>query len=387
MGIMGQLVMASFIGCMLQHAKGSCSDLPGAPYPDGVADDRPCSSHQCPGVFYAFQTGAGSIEIGQSAQDVCASGFCISVALVGSISQCGTLGAEGPGCTTDADCSAVNVPTVGGGSSPLVCDVRVGECKFPTGFSCVNLGNPEEDASVDLCHSGTCSGHHNQVQSRCAAPTPTTAPTPAPTSAAISGDPIANVNGHKVKFELPLGVNSLLWQDDDLELFAKADVVTPDHSSQWFSDFILFSHGSKAAHIQQKLLHASAKGATNTLNSLSLMIHNYGKEGHDIAVGVQGSYEIGNGSMNVRVRRDGKKVGPLAREVVSVRSKSIDFSVGSQCAVKFARDAGKALKYAHLDINVQKMESTYVRKGIFAEFWGLIPMSAKTARMISHIEV
>lgn len=441
MGFIAQIVMVSFVGCMLEHATGACNEngestqiynesgdprgplvptaFPNPLYANGdVNASAPrCDTYGCDEIsdtYFGSYFGSTGKFFGYSAPEVCASGFCIGTdtsRLTKVIPRCGTLGPWGSGCSNDTDCEGVGVEN---GVDPqlarvdAVCDTSVGQCKIPANGSC-SFWQPQcvpttDSFALDLCMSGRCAGtlENGAVRTMscaasmdvvgfelntCATPAPTAVPTPAPTSASISGDPIAKVNGYKVKFELPVDHSSLLWQDDDLKLFAKVDVVTPDRSSQWFSDFILFYHRSKAVHIQQKALHEATKGAANELNTLSLLLYGYGKERHDIAVGGPGSYEIGNGSVKVSLQRDGRKVGPFAREVVSLRSKSIDFSVASQSAVKFKGDAGKALKYAHLDINVQRMDSVSVRNGIFAEMWGLIPMSAKTARMISHVQV
>ena len=77
----------------------------------------------------------------------------------------------------------------------------------------------------------------------------------------------------------------------------------------------------------------------------------------------------------------------LARKVVNVKSHGFDFSVGSQKAKKFLPDERKALKYSHLDIDLQRMDSAIVEKGIFAELWGLVPMNAKTANMIRKVHM
>ena len=75
----------------------------------------------------------------------------------------------------------------------------------------------------------------------------------------MSGDPIVSVNGLRVKFELPAGQTTLMWGNDDLEIFSKADVMTPDKQSQWFSDFILVVNGHQAAHIQRNVIKVAHK--------------------------------------------------------------------------------------------------------------------------------
>ena len=204
----------------------------------------------------------------------------------------------------------------------------------------------------------------------------------APTPASVSGDPILSVNGFKVKFELPSGQSSLMWEDDDLEIFAKAEVTTPDKQSQWFSDFSFVVNGHHAANIQRKEIKTTSKEVPGTLNTLFLTTMDGAAHAHSVTS--PGSYPAGNGTLNIIVQRDGARVGPLPREVVTVKSKAISCAVSAERAKKFSPNEKKALKYSHLDITLHKM-SRNVKKGIFAEFWGLIPMSSKTASMIKHM--
>jgi len=208
------------------------------------------------------------------------------------------------------------------------------------------------------------------------------APTPAPTQASMSGDPIVNVNGYRVKFELPSGQSSLMWGDDDLEIFAKAEVTTPDRQSQWFSDFSFVVNGRHAANIQRKEIKTTSQEMPGTLNTLFLTTVD--DAAHAQSVTSPGSYPAGNGTLHIIVQRDGVRVGPLPREVVIVKSRAISCAISAERAKKFSPNENKALKYSHLDITLHKM-SQNVKKGIFAEFWGLIPMSSTTARMIKHM--
>lgn len=52
--------------------------------------------------------------------------------------------------------------------------------------------------------------------------------------------------------------------------------------------------------------------------------------------------------------------------------------------IEFARNREKALKYAHLDIHFKRMEGP-VKEGLFAEMFGLVPMSIKTAKLIRSL--
>ena len=232
-------------------------------------------------------------------------------------------------------------------------------------------------ASNDLCYTPTDAPTPN--------PTPNpTAPTPNPTQASMSGDPIVSVNGYRVKFELPPGQSSLMWGDDDLEIFAKAEVVTPDKQSQWFSDFSFVVNGHHAANIQRKEIKTTSKEMPGTLNTLFLTTVDDAAHAHSVTS--PGSYPVGNGTLHIIVQRDGVRVGPLPREVVVVKSKAISCAISAERAKKFSPNEQKALKYSHLDITLHKM-SRNVKKGIFAEFWGLIPMASKTAGMTKQMTV
>ena len=67
---------------------------------------------------------------------------------------------------------------------------------------------------------------------------------------------------------------------------------------------------------------------------------------------------------------------------MTVEANGIKFSVACQIAVKF-KNIHKALQYAHLDIEFHNLKSA--DKGIFAEMYGLIPMSRETARLIRSV--
>jgi len=211
-----------------------------------------------------------------------------------------------------------------------------------------------------------------------AAPTPA----PSPQAGSMSGDPIVRVNGLKVKFELPSGQTTLMWADENLEIFSKADVMTPDKQSQWFSDFSLVVNGHHAAHIQRKEIKVTSTEMLGKLNTLSLTTVDEAGDSH--AVSSPGTYPVGNGIVNIIVKRSGAMVGPLPKEVVFVKSSSISCSISAERAKKFSPNEERALKYSHLDIVLHKM-SRNVKKGIFAEIWGFVPMSSKTALMIRSV--
>merc|ERR1712039_904186 len=190
------------------------------------------------------------------------------------------------------------------------------------------------------------------------------------------------VNGYRLKFDLPFEKRTLLWKDNTMSVFAKADVFTPDKKNQWFSEFEIVLDGKTVAKIQRRELKLTTKEAFGEVNTVS--ITTFDAAGNPTLITTAGSYSLGEGVVSLRVTNDGKTVGHLKREVVSVKSELFHFSVSPQIATKFAADAGKALKYAHLDLTMQKMSSA--EGGLLAEFFGLVPMSSETARLIRSMK-
>lgn len=188
------------------------------------------------------------------------------------------------------------------------------------------------------------------------------------------------INGHTVKIDFPFAESTLVWQDPKLQVFAKADVTTPDLKQSWFSDFIVFVHGRKSVHIQQK------QHPVDIADTLAIMRYSAEKDDVGLTIEAPGKFDIGDGIASVFVSFQ-QQDGHVARKVVTVKSEGIHFSVVSQNATKFMPDVKKAMKYSHLDISLQRMDAGIVQKGAFAELWGLIPMSATTARMIKKVRM
>jgi len=171
-----------------------------------------------------------------------------------------------------------------------------------------------------------------------------------------------------------------MWAENDLEIFAKADLLTPDGRSQWFSDFLFVDgrHGErKGVHIQRKY-SAVATPQHDTLNTLSVII--FDEEKQNTSITNPGTYQIG--ALHVVVTRDGKMIGHLPREVVVAKYGPSSFLVSSERAKKFGAN-DKAVAYTHLDFDVVQMSSN-VKRGVLAELWGFIPMTPKTASMIKR---
>ena len=64
------------------------------------------------------------------------------------------------------------------------------------------------------------------------------------------------------------------------------------------------------------------------LNTLSLTTVDEAGDSH--AVSSPGTYPVGNGTVNIIVKRDGAMVGPLPREVVTLKSSSITCSISAE---------------------------------------------------------
>ena len=121
----------------------------------------------------------------EGAQPMCASGYCLSGAVLNAQPQCGTLGPDGNGCVTDDDCAVFPDPD---GYTQGVCDSD-GQCKIPDGAFC-DFGAPGEQP---LCLSGYCNTNVDGEADLCAEP-PTAAPTDAPTDAYVPAEGIEDNN-------------------------------------------------------------------------------------------------------------------------------------------------------------------------------------------------
>lgn len=269
-------------------------------------------------------------------------------------------------CVTAA--AELGQPVAGGGCptdgtpSPLSNAILPAGCSFISGT--INWNEDQADGDWERCFR-ICASPPTQVNPN------------------AGGDPIAIINGFRVKFDLPMNENTLLWEDEDgFAIFARADLVSPDKKSQWFSDFFLFQGGRQAAHIQRKASDKATTERPGMLNTLVLTITD--EAGRQNTITDPGSYQICNGTTKIVVKRDGTTVGPLHREVVTVTSKASSFTVSPERAKKFSK-MKQALKFSHLNINFQQV-SKHVKRGLFAEMWGFVPMSKKTARLIRSLE-
>jgi len=186
------------------------------------------------------------------------------------------------------------------------------------------------------------------------------------------GDPIITVNGHKTKVDLPHGLKTLMWKDAIVEIFSKADVMTPDGKNQWFSQFSVNVNGEEALQIATNFRHGVPE-KTPDGELKTLLIVNKGR-----SVAKLGKYDLGH-NVVVEVTRHGQQ------EVVSVLSAGFSFSLASAQAKKFLPNVEKANRYTHLDLQIRHMDDKIVKDGILAELYGFIPISLTTAGMISHI--
>lgn len=210
----------------------------------------------------------------------------------------------------------------------------------------------------------------------------TPAPTPTPTLPGMSGDPIVRVNGFKVKFDLPVAKSTLMWEDGFITLYAKADVLSADKRSQWFSEFTLWVMGETRAVIQRRKMHPGLKAELDMLNTLSLTI--FDSAGFATKVEKVGTHSrLGDERVQIAVQPLNRTVGGLRSEAVNVKSECLDFSVVAEVAKKFGVRS-EALKYEHLDITMQGMRAG-AKAGLFAEIYGFVPMSADTASMMRSV--
>jgi hypothetical protein len=214
-------------------------------------------------------------------------------------------------------------------------------------------------------------------------PTPAPAPTRTP---GVSGDPIVRIKGKLVKFDMPVKLRSLMWKDSMLEIFAEAEVHTPDMSSQWLSQIIVVSNGKDILKINRREITPTSIADANALNTLSVTTSNDTEDERKITgPGVYAAGQHKTDDLRITVALTGEKIGPLAKEVVSVKTTNLQFSVNAEIAKKFRHQKEKAFKYSHLDIQFQSMGGD-VESGIFAELYGLVPMTAKTAKLIRSVK-
>ena len=202
----------------------------------------------------------------------------------------------------------------------------------------------------------------------------------------MSGDPIVRIKGKLVKFDMPVKLRSLMWKDSMLEIFAEAEVHTPDMSSQWLSQIIVVSNGKDILKINRREITPTSIADANALNTLSVTTSNDTEDERKITgPGVYAAGQHKTDDLRITVALTGGKIGPLAKEVVSVKTTNLQFSVNAEIAKKFRHQKEKAFKYSHLDIQFQSMGGD-VESGIFAELYGLVPMTAKTAKLIRSLK-
>lgn len=202
----------------------------------------------------------------------------------------------------------------------------------------------------------------------------------------MSGDPIVRIKGKLVKFDMPVKERSLMWKDSMFEIFAEAEVYTPDMSSQWLSQIIVVSKGKDILKIKRREITPTSTTDANALNTLSVTTSNDAQAERKItSPGVYTAGQHKTDDLRITVALAGEKIGPFAKEVVSVKTASLQFSVNAEIAKKFRRQEKKAFKYSHLDIQFQSMGGN-VQSGIFAELYGLVPMTAKTAKLIRSLK-
>jgi len=196
---------------------------------------------------------------------------------------------------------------------------------------------------------------------------------------AFTGDPIITVGDYRLKIEFPSNTRVLLWKDNAVELYAKADVATPDKRSQWFSEFVIATEGQEQVCLALGSLQDEVKTkASGELSDMSLTLNNH-------RITKPGKYPIANGAavISVIVKTENQE----AKDVVKVKSQGLDMAVVKELAKKFLPNLKKATRYSHLDLSVEKMDPLSAENGILAELYGFIPITKSTASMIKSISV
>ena len=213
-------------------------------------------------------------------------------------------------------------------------------------------------------------------------PAPSPAPTPIPPTAAptkshltVGGDPVFKINGYIVKFDLPLNVDTLLLSGHGIEVFGRADLTTPDGKNQWFSTVTILKDQFMNARIERKALRASHL-EHQAFKSLSFVLTN--ANGRTMTISNPGEHSGGEFTL----RHAGTLGGHIPREVVTVKLRGFEFAVGAQIAKKF-KEKELQFNYAHLDFDLHDLRPA--EKGLFAELFGIIPMSKNTAHLIRTV--
>merc|ERR1711870_128997 len=124
--------------------------------------------------------------------------------------------------------------------------------------------------------------------------------------------------------DLPVNQRSLMWGEDELKIFAKADVVTPDKKSSWFSQIELVVDDYARALIQRRELGVKSTVTPDALNTISVTTFEERAFAREITA--PGAYQIANGIVQIGVERDRLSLGALPREVAHVKTKGIEFS-------------------------------------------------------------
>ena len=104
------------------------------------------------------------------------------------------------------------------------------------------------------------------------------------------------INGFRIKVDFPFEQASLLWDDGAMQVLAKADIVTPDKRSQWFSEFILVTSGWLIS-ISPRRSGLPHEDNADTLKTLSITISE--NDGKAAVVTHPGLFTIGNGQVDL----------------------------------------------------------------------------------------
>jgi len=195
------------------------------------------------------------------------------------------------------------------------------------------------------------------------------------------GDPITVYNGHKTKFWIPLGKETLMLATPEISVYA-TPISGPTDDLQWFGSFSLFTKdGRKIAEVKAKQSmetwhleqNSKEEEASNffqhldiTFSDLDMQIEKSSSQ----AFSMDGDINFGWGKRNLYL---------LNEELFYIETASIAFAIIARPARnEFPDDEITASKYKHVDLMIQEMNGQHNWEGLFPELWGLKTRSEAT---------
>jgi len=194
------------------------------------------------------------------------------------------------------------------------------------------------------------------------------------------GDPITVYNGHKTKFWIPLGKETLMLATPEISVYA-TPISGPTDDLQWFGSFSLFTKdGKKIAEVKAKqstetwyLEQQSEKEASKFFKHLDISFSDLNmpiERSSNQVFSMDGDIKFGWGNRNLYL---------LNEELFYLESPSIAFAIIARPARnEFPDDEITASKYKHVDLMIQEMHGQHNWEGLFPELWGLKTRSEAT---------